>query len=129
MPSGDFIDNSGKVLKMLDDAVERGLTKIGIAAEGHAKMKCPVDTGRLRGSIVYATSKSKSKGQFPAEPKDYTPMGTPDKHEVIIGTNVEYASPVELGTERQQAQPFLRPAAENHNAEYQRLMESELRGQ
>lgn len=30
----------------------------------------------------------------------------------IVGTNVEYAAYVEFGTSRQQAQPYLRPAAE-----------------
>lgn len=34
-----------------------------------------------------------------------------DELSVYVGTNVEYAPYVELGTSRQEAQPFLKPAA------------------
>ena len=128
MTSVDIINNSDEVRDKLERAVERALVECGIVAEGHAKMKCPVDTGRLRGSIVYATSTSRSEGQSPAEPGDYTPKGTPPKGEVHIGTNVEYGPFVELGTSKRKAKPFLRPAIENHKSEYKRLIESELRG-
>lgn len=54
-----------------------------------------VRTGRLRGSITWRL------GQ--------------DAHSVYadIGTNVEYAGYVELGTRRMRARPFLRPALEH----------------
>jgi len=128
MSSVNIINNSDEVRDELERAVERALVKCGNAAEGHAKMKCPVDTGRLRGSIVYVTSTTHSEGQSPAEPGDYTPKGTPPKGEVHIGTNVEYGPFVELGTSKRKAKPFLRPAVENHTSEYKRLIESELRG-
>ena len=128
MSNVDIIDNSDKFKDELERAAERALVKCGIAAEGHAKMKCPVDTGRLRGSIVYATSTSHSEGQSPAEPGDYTPHGIPPKGEVQIGTNVEYAPFVELGTSNRKAKPFLRPALENHIKEYERIITSELNG-
>ena len=128
MSNINFVDNSDEVRDKFEQAVERALTKCGIIAEGYAKFECPVDTGRLRGSIVYATSRSQSKGQSPAEPDDYIPMGTPEENKVYIGTNVEYAVSVELGTQRQRAHPYLRPAIENHILEYKRAIEEELKG-
>ena len=122
-------DNSDEFRKGMNEAIERALVSIGLAAEGHAKLSCPVDTGRLRGSIVYATKTSHSEGEpwedgTPSPPEDHELHGTPDEKEVIIGTNVEYAAKVEFDVK-----PFLRPAAENHKEEYKRLFEQELRGQ
>lgn len=128
MSNNNIIDNTSGVIKDFDGAVERALIKCGVIAEGYAKLKCPVDTGRLRGSIVYATSTSGSQGQSPAEPGDYTPLEVPQAKRVYIGTNVEYAPDVELGTQRQRAQPFLRPAIENHINEYKQTILDELRG-
>jgi HK97 gp10 family phage protein len=42
----------------------------------------------------------------------------------VIGTNVEYAPYVEPGTHKQKAQPYLRPAAENHSAEYKEIIKA-----
>lgn len=36
-------------------------------------------------------------------------------------------SPVELGTVKQEAQPFLKPAATEHGQTYRNIMEDELR--
>lgn len=98
-------DNSAEVKEALADAVMRGLEAIGLVAEGHAKELCPVDTGRLRNSISHAT----------------------EGDAVYIGTNVEYAPYVELGTSRMAARPFLRPAAESYGDEYRALMENALK--
>jgi hypothetical protein len=46
---------------------------------------------------------------------------------VIIGTNVEYAPYVELGTSRSAAYPFLKPAATEHTDVYKRIVEDELK--
>ena len=46
---------------------------------------------------------------------------------VYIGTNVEYARYVEMGTSRQEKQPFLEPAAKNHGSQYRAIIENELR--
>ena len=45
-----------------------------------------------------------------------------------IGTNVEYAPYVELGTSRSKAQPYLKPAATEHTTVYRRILEDELKG-
>lgn len=99
-------DNSDEFRDGLDAALTRALEKVGLVAEGYAKRLCPVDTGRLRNSITHAMEGSEA---------------------VVIGTNVEYGPYVELGTSRQKAQPFLRPAAQDHVGEYRRIIEGELR--
>lgn len=85
-----------------DMATQIALEAIGLQAEGYAKKKCPVDTGNLRNSITHVY----------------------DEDSAYIGTNVEYAPYVEFGTSRMKAQPFLRPAAENHVDEYREIFEA-----
>ena len=101
-----YKDNTDEVLKGLSDAVERSLTRIGLSAEGHAKKECPVDTGNLRNSITNEVRSSEKA--------------------VYIGTNVEYAAYVELGTTRTKAKPYLKPAAAEHSAVYKRIIEEEM---
>lgn len=50
----DATDHTQEWLSALAPALSRGLEQVGLAAEGHAKAKCPVDTGRLRKSITQA---------------------------------------------------------------------------
>ena len=101
-----YKDNTDEVLKGLSDAVERSLTRIGLAAEGYAKKECPVDTGNLRNSMTNEVQSSEKA--------------------VYIGTNVEYAAYVELGTTRTKAKPYLKPAAAEHSAVYKRIIEEEM---
>lgn len=121
-------DHSGEVLEELDEKVLVALEACGLAAEGYAKRLCPWKTGRLRGSITYATQKAHGDGQEPAQPQDYEPQGTPEKGTVYIGTNVEYGPAVELGTSRQKAQPFLKPAIANNTGKYKQIFEQYLKG-
>lgn len=79
MPDIDIqiTDNSGEILRALEEKKKAALEAIGISAEGFSKKLCPVDTGRLRNSISHAVSGD----------------------DVYIGTNVQpYAIFVELGT-------------------------------
>ena len=101
-------DNTGQVADGIDSAIGIALEKIGLLAENYAAKKCPVDTGNLRGSITYEVDAGGNA--------------------VYIGTNVEYAPYVELGTSRQKAQPFLRPAASEHGAQYRQVLEKALGG-
>ena len=87
-------------------AMARALEICGGKAETYAKQLCPVDTGNLRNSITHAQEDEKTE---------------------VIGTNVEYASYVEFGTVKMKARPYLRPAAENHSAEYKAIIENELK--
>lgn len=70
-------DNTDEWEAAFEQAIARGLEEVGLAAEGHAKAICPVDTGRLRNSITHAQL---------------------DAHHEAIGANVEYARYVELGS-------------------------------
>ena len=97
-------DNSEEVKSAMTSALARALEKIGLVAEGYAKRLCPVDTGRLRNSITHAD----------------------DGEAEYIGTNVEYAPYVELGTSRTRAQPYLKPAVVNHSDEYKKIVEAEM---
>lgn len=100
------VDNSALVKDGLKSAFARALERIGLQAEGYAKDLCPVDTGNLRNSITH----------------------TSDGKAAYIGTNVEYAPYVELGTRRMAAQPYLKPAAANHTGTYANIVKDELGG-
>lgn len=131
--------NAGAFKTAKDEAVERAMQQIGMAAETYAKALCPVGTpestgipgymgGTLRGSITFATEEQHSSGEAPATAPDYETHGKPEKGTVYIGTNVEYAPYVEMGTVKMAARPYLGPAMSNNIAEYKGIMERELKG-
>lgn len=101
-------DNTGQVADGIESAIGVALEKIGLLAENYAAKKCPVDTGNLRASITHVVDAADNA--------------------VYIGTNVKYAPYVELGTSRQKAQPFLRPAASEHSAQYRQVLKKALGG-
>lgn len=127
----EITDNSGPVKEELEAACLRALEKCGLTAEGFAKRLCPVDTGNLRGSITHQVDEG--------EPAAY------------IGSANEYAAYVELGTGKyypggrptpwvyqdahgnwhlthgQRAQPYLKPAVADHVAQYQGIIEGEMK--
>ena len=126
-----FNDYSADVLNEFHDAVLRALERCGEQAEGYAKDLAPVDTGNLRNSISHKVDDG--------EPAVY------------IGSNVEYAAYVELGTGKytdggrptpwvyqddngnwhwtagNPAQPFLAPAVKEHATTYRNIIEDELK--
>lgn len=135
----EVTSNVGDVLSGVDKATAQALTMIGLKLEKYAKALCPVGTvestgikgyrgGTLRNSITYEV-----RGQS-----------------VVVGSNVEYAPYVELGTgpnftpppDWEQftskpgsgvghsyvyPRPFLRPAVEDHMEEYKYLWEETLK--
>ena len=131
-------DNSAEVVNALNNAIPRILETIGINAEKYAKALCPVGTVESTGKKGYrgGTLRNSITHQV-------------DGDEISIGSNVEYAPYVELGTgphytpppEWEQftapagsglghgyvtSRPYLRPAIEDHLDEYKNIMESEL---
>lgn len=98
-----------EVQEAFDNQIEKALTIIGLTAERYAVEACPKDTGRLQGSITHKPNLSEKA--------------------VYIGTNVEYAPYVELGTSRQTEQPYLRPAATDHVDEYTDIVKRVLKGE
>ena len=132
----EYRDNTEEVLKALDAAIRRGNESIGITAERYAKKACPVDTGRLRNSITYALAgeqahvKSYKANKGGKDRETYTYDGNaPGKKGdgVYIGTNVEYAPYVELGSRGRDGKHMLQRAATEHTAEYKRLMEDAIK--
>lgn len=132
MPNNvEFIDNSAEIMGEFKAACIRALERCGSQAEGYAKDLAPVDTGRLRNSISHEVDE--------AEEAAY------------IGTNVEYAPYVELGTGKyteggrptpwvyrddkgnwhmthgNKAQPFLKPAVADHAQTYRNIIDDEMR--
>ena len=97
----DYKDYSKEVLAAREKGVKNGHEAKGENAETYAKKETPVCTGRLRNSISH----------------------TVDGEAAYIGSNVEYARYVELGTSRAKAHHMLQKAATEHSAEYKRLAE------
>lgn len=133
-------DNSKQVENALDDAVSRALEIIGIKAEKYAKALCPVGTPESTGKKGYRGGTLRNSITHVVSDADNT---------VTIGSNVEYAPYVELGTgpffqappawEQFDApkgsgigggyvrpRPYLRPAIEDHVDEYKSIVKSEL---
>jgi len=93
------------------------LILLGQQLVNNAKHYCPVGQytdgrvgGRLRGSITFATSNTKS--QDLSDVRQYSDLIKPPAEEftVRVGTAVEYAPYVEFGTSKMANTPFLRPA-------------------
>lgn len=83
--------------KLLSDPrgpIGKELQRTGIRVHNKAKRYCPVDTGRLRSSIRSTQAFEETHRQLV----------------VRVGTNVEYARFVEMGTRYMRARPFLRRA-------------------
>lgn len=102
------VDNRDEFKRGMEAALATALEEIGLIAEGYAKRACPVDTGRLRNSITHIVDEG---GKC-----------------AVIGTNVEYAPYVELGTRHQKPQPYLKPAAEDHESTYRSIFRKHLGG-
>lgn len=111
-------DNSDLIKDALEDQVEQALIAVGITAENNAKReitravydtpesKTYIRTGRLRNSLTHSVAM--------------------DEKAVYIGSAVEYAAYVELGTSRMRARPYLRPAVANYTDEYKNLVKQAL---
>ena len=138
--SVQFTDNSAKVLAELTRAKARTMEIIGLKAEGYAKKLCPVGT-------VESTGKKGYRGGT----LRHSITHTVDEDTVSIGSNVEYAPYVELGTGPHFEPPpdwetftskrgsgvgrgyvkprrYLQPAIEEHKDEYKTIAENELKG-
>lgn len=130
----EVTDHSPEVLKALENAIERGFEAIGMSAQEHATQiitsNKSVDTGRLRNSIAYALA---GEAPSPASYSDdqgngfsYSGAAPAGKNTLYLGTNVEYAKYVEVGSSGRRAKPFMRPAVDNYKDEYRNLMKDSL---
>ena len=127
----EITDHSDAVKEAFEVAIMRGLEKCGLTAEGYAKKLCPVGNGNLRNSITHQVD-----------------TGT---QTVYIGSDLEYAPYVELGTGKyypggrptpwvyqdahgnwhythgNRAQPYLKPAVAGHAPQYRAILEDALK--
>lgn len=103
-----YEDNGEQVVKAIESSIESALEEIGLSAERFAKTETPVDTGRLRNSITHAIDSGEDA--------------------VYVGTNVEYAPYVELGTWRTgyKGVQMLTHAAQNHGDHYRSILKKHL---
>lgn len=147
-----FQSNGEEIGELFEQACERALVRMGLSAEGFAKKNLTrskvVDTGLLRNSVTYAVSgqeaaKKDYKARKATKVKDengkYTKVlktgkysGTAPESEdgsksVYIGTNVEYAPYIELGTSKMAARPYIKPAVTDHSGVYKRILEDEMK--
>lgn len=135
-----FTDNSGKFLSELESAKQKILETIGLKAEGYAKKLCPVGTPESTGIAGYRGGTLRNSITHRVQ-----------KDVLSLGSNVEYAPYVELGTgphfepppEWEQfttkkgsgmgnayvkPRPYIRPAIEDHRDEYENIAKRELGG-
>jgi len=92
-------DNTDGVLSEVDRRIKAKLTQAVLMVERTAKQMCPVKTGTLRRSITHKI----------------------ETRSAVVGSNVEYAPHVEMGTSKMSARPFLRPALETNMEKIKRL--------
>lgn len=101
------VNNTPQVLAKLKSGIKSALEESGNLVENAAVAKCPVDTGRLRNSLTH-----KLVGD----------------NKVEIGSDVEYAGYVELGTSRNpRPKKYLRPALEENEGKIKRIFEDNLK--
>lgn len=91
----------------LSRAKKAALSAVGLQASKNVRQITPKDTGRLRSSISHRLQGDSA---------------------VAIGTNVEYATYVEMGTSKMKAQPYLRPGIENNAEQYRDIIKQYLSG-
>ncbi len=127
----EFTDNSDEVLREFKAACLRALERCGMKAEGYAVDLAPVDTSNLKQHITHAVNEAELA--------------------VYIGTNVEYAAYVELGTGKyypggrptpwayqdakgewhwtagSRAQPYIKPAVADHGQTYRNIIEDAMK--
>lgn len=77
---------------------QREVKRSALNVQNGARLRVPVDTGRLRNSIAHEIDESGLNA--------------------TIGTNTEYAPFVEFGTRRMRERPYLFPALEEERAAF-----------
>jgi hypothetical protein len=100
--------------KIIDEkTVESLILGEVIILTGFAKELVPVDQGQLKNSIMWKMSKWKGSLNDGGGPQAPNEISTPPKEEGYVGSNLEYAGPVEYGRRdmpKYPRQPYLRPA-------------------
>lgn len=113
--------------KLMTDALVSG----ALIIQNDAKRRAPYKTGNLRRSIHIGGSENLNPDQGAIVQRTGEEVPPPqvdnDTARVWVGTDVEYASSVELGAEGRRPQPFLRPAADTTRSDVSREVAEALR--
>lgn len=88
-----------------------------------------VDTGRLRGSISYSTPYNDYNQPTPANQEDDFITGVREKNTVVYGSNVEYATKVEVGTTQQRARHYIKNGTDRAVPQLKEAVETILKGE
>ncbi len=128
-----------KAIKSVEEAVSLALEAAGLLVHGQAVNLAPVGQypkgsgkvgGNLRNSLSYSVE-GEVKGMNSSPGQKAAPGSgvktNNDKNSVVIGTNVEYAPFVELGTSKQAAQPYLNPALEANKGNIKKIFADAIR--
>ncbi|MFA7167436.1 MAG: hypothetical protein WC096_00895 [Sphaerochaetaceae bacterium] len=120
-----FVDHSVEVKAAVARQRDIALVEGAVIIEGECIVRCPCDTGHLRGSIGYKAVGVESYGNQdshdPAPATEEKLQGTPGTGEAIIGTNLSYAAHVEYGTRYQKLQAKSSSLSGVETAELQNL--------
>ena len=120
--------NAADVLAMLDEAKVRVTTMWGLKAETYAKRNTPVQTGNLRNSMTFDADENRMILGSTVEYAPFVELGTLSKFEPPPEW-IEYAEYIRkgMGGKGQRAQHMIRDAIQDHVDEYKRIMEEELK--
>jgi len=91
-------------------AINMSAVEAALVVERQAIALCPVDTGRLRGSITIEGMGESTQVVSPATSSDKISGPDNPENEIYVGSNVDYAAYLEYGTRSMDAQAYLRPA-------------------
>jgi HK97 gp10 family phage protein len=111
------LDEVIKLVAELGDAAAEALDKAAKAGAeivlSAAKQKVPVDTGELRDSLILKKSRTRKPN-------------IRSQYYVTKKSGAEHFAPVELGTSKMKAQPFLRPAIDENKRNIAKTVNDEM---
>ena len=111
-------DNSELIIRAAYEQIQKALKTVGMQAEKYAKEEIT--------KVVYNTPESPNYKRTGNLRNSITHQN--DNDTVYVGTDVEYAIYVEMGTSRMKARPYIGPAIVNHVEEYKQTIEMILKG-
>lgn len=112
-----FESHKDEVLSELGKKVQMALEEIGAVGETAVKKVTPVGTPESTGKPGY-------RGGTLRNSISHMVVGD---NEVDIGTDVEYAPYVELGTVKMTKKPYLKPGIENNIGVFKEIVEAALK--
>lgn len=109
-----------KVQNKIERIIESRLILVGEYVRGQVSILAPKKTGNLRASYVWVTNKKSGKVGSAAKKKKT--LQNPNKLSVRIGTNVDYAIPIEFGTNKRRRWAPLRLGLKISRHEIKKIM-------